>query len=186
MAVKAQFVQFGPFVSGYEVNEPLYIAVYHYAAGTTDLLDCWEDEGKVTPAAQPLVGDAQGICSAYFDGNYKIAVALNTFESPPNSTTLYTWDNFNVRRAPNVLQGSIVWDPANLVDGAGETSAAVTVTGAAVGNPVMVAPATVDLTGLTVTACVKGADEVRIRIQNESGGAIDLASDTWTVYVFQF
>lgn len=184
MSTKAQFVQFGPFFSGYEANEPLFVFVYHYAAGTTTLLDAWQDQAKTTTVANPIVGDAQGVCSAYFDGNYKIVVTLS--DSAGNQTTLYTWDNFNIRHTPNVLAGSVTWDPASLADGAGETSPAITVTGAVVGNPVMVAPATVDLQGIIATAYVKGADEVRIRIQNESGGVLDLASDTWNVYVFQF
>ena len=80
------------------------------------------------------------------------------------------------------LKGSVVWDPGNLVDGAGETSALITVTGAAFGDYVMVA-APYDLQDCTVTGYVQAANKVEIRLQNESGGAKDLASGTWKVRV---
>ena len=40
-----------------------------------------------------------------------------------------------------------------------------------------------DLQGITVTAYVSAIDVVKIRIQNETGGVIDLASGTWRVRV---
>jgi len=45
------------------------------------------------------------------------------------------------------------------------------------------AAAPYDLQGITATAYVSASDTVKIRLQNESGGAIDLASGTWTVRV---
>jgi len=83
---------------------------------------------------------------------------------------------------PRPLSGTLVWDPANLADGAGETSSAITVDGAAFGDTVEVA-APYDLQGIAATAYVSVANAVKIRIQNETGGAIDLASGTWTVWV---
>lgn len=80
------------------------------------------------------------------------------------------------------LDGSIVWDPANMADGAGETSGDITVTGAAFGDFVEVA-APYDLQGIVATGYVRAADTVRIRLQNETGGAIDLPSGTWRVRV---
>ena len=76
---------------------------------------------------------------------------------------------------------TLVWDPASLADGAGETSANISVE-AALGDFVMVA-APYDLQGITVTAYVSAIDVVKIRIQNETGGVIDLASGTWRVRV---
>lgn len=80
------------------------------------------------------------------------------------------------------LTGAVTWDPGSLGDGVGETSADITVTGAAFGDFVQVA-APYDLQGITATAYVQAADVVKIRIQNESGGTIDLASGAWTVRV---
>ena len=77
---------------------------------------------------------------------------------------------------------TFTWDPANLADGAGETSAAVTVTGAAFGDTV-VFTAPYDLQGITLNAYVSASNTVKGRLQNETGGAIDLASGTWTATV---
>ena len=80
------------------------------------------------------------------------------------------------------LDGTLVWDVGSLADGAGETSGDITVTGAAFGDFVLVA-APASIVGMTVTAYVHAADTVHIRVQNESGGVVDLAEGTWKVKV---
>lgn len=80
------------------------------------------------------------------------------------------------------LTGSATYDAASLADGAGATTT-VTVTGAALGDYALVSFG-VDLQGMTVTAYVSAADTVSVRIQNESGGAVDLASTTIRALVF--
>lgn len=79
------------------------------------------------------------------------------------------------------LNGSATWDVGSLVDAAGE-SKDVTVTGAALGD-FAVASLGVDVQGMTVTASVKAANTVTVRIQNETGGTLDLASTTVAVRV---
>lgn len=74
------------------------------------------------------------------------------------------------------LTGSATYDPPSLVDGAG-TTATVTVTGAALGDFAQ-ASFSLDLQGITVTAWVSAANTVSVRLQNESGGTLDLASGT--------
>lgn len=81
------------------------------------------------------------------------------------------------------LRGSATYDAASLVDGAGATST-ITVTGAALGDLVVVS-AGVDLQGITLTAYVSAADTVSFRLQNESGGTLDLASTTFRALVFK-
>lgn len=78
------------------------------------------------------------------------------------------------------ISTTFTWNPASLATGAGETSAAVTLTGVAFGQTVQAA-APYDLQGLVVTAYVSAANTVRVRIQNGTGATIDLASGTWTV-----
>ena len=85
---------------------------------------------------------------------------------------------------PPYLDGNLIWDPGNLVDGAGETSATITVTGAELGDYVMVS-APYDLQELTATAYVTATDTVEIRLQNETGGPINLASGTWNIRVIK-
>ena len=88
---------------------------------------------------------------------------------------------------PNAIQGGVfgsaTLNPTNLADGAGETLTA-SIPGAAVGDFVLVAPG-VNLAGITVTAWVSAADTVSVRVQNESGGALDLASSTWRIAVLK-
>jgi hypothetical protein len=83
---------------------------------------------------------------------------------------------------PALLEATATWDPGNLVDGAGETSAGITVAGAALGDWVLVT-APYDVQDCVVSGYVQAADTVEIRLQNESGGARDLASGTWRVRV---
>jgi hypothetical protein len=71
------------------------------------------------------------------------------------------------------------WDPGNLVDGAGETSAAIAYPGVALGLFAVEAIAPYDLQGITCNAWVDAANSVKARLQNETAGTIDLASGTW-------
>lgn len=76
------------------------------------------------------------------------------------------------------------YDPPSLIAGAGDTSSGITVTGAVLGNYVLVA-APYDLQGITVTAYVSAANTVKIRLYNGTAGTIDLASGTWKVRVIK-
>ncbi len=83
----------------------------------------------------------------------------------------------------SVLNGSATIDPASIA-ASGTATATITVTGAAVGSFVMVAPG-VDLQGLILgTPYVSAADTVEVAIFNPTAGAIDLASSTWKARVF--
>lgn len=76
----------------------------------------------------------------------------------------------------SVLFGSATYDAASLIDGAGAIGT-VTVTGAALGDFADVSLG-VDLQGITCTSYVSAANTVSFRLQNETGGTIDLASTT--------
>jgi parallel beta-helix repeat protein len=82
------------------------------------------------------------------------------------------------------IPGELVFDPGSIASGSGETSSAISIIGAALGNPVIVA-APYDLQGMTATAYVDSTNSVRIRVDNNTGGAIDLASGTWKVWVLK-
>ena len=73
-------------------------------------------------------------------------------------------------------------DAGSLADGAGETDT-ITVPGVALGDIVLGASFSVDEAGLSVTGYVSAADTVSLRIQNESGGTVNLASATVRVVV---
>ena len=68
-------------------------------------------------------------------------------------------------------------DAGNLVDGAGETDT-VAVPGVALGDMVLGCSFAVDESGMSVTGYVSAAGVVSIRVQNESGSTVNLASCT--------
>lgn len=87
------------------------------------------------------------------------------------------------QEVPVYTLGTATYDPPNLVDGAGATTT-VTVQGALLGD-LAFASFSLDLQGITLTAYVSSANTVSVRFQNESGGALDLASGTlraWVLY----
>ena len=74
-------------------------------------------------------------------------------------------------------------DVASLADAAGETKV-VTVTGAALGDFVLATPI-IDAIDLLWSAYVQAANTVEIKVQNEAGGARNLASTTWRILVLR-
>jgi hypothetical protein len=74
------------------------------------------------------------------------------------------------------LYNSATYDAGSLADGAGVTTT-ITVNGAALGDIARVSLG-VDLAGITLSSYVSAANIVSVRLQNESGGTLDLASTT--------
>lgn len=74
-------------------------------------------------------------------------------------------------------------DIASLIDAAG-ASQTFTVAGAALGDMAIVSTA-LSTQGITVTANVTAANTVTVRVQNESGGTIDLASQSFYIVVLR-
>lgn len=118
-----------------------------------------------------------------FNGGTGSGIAIETAGGTINQGNRNKLGYYSTSENSNV--GSIVWDPGSLADGTGETSAAITVTGANLGEFIIVA-APYDLQGITCTAYVSATNTVRIRLQNETGGTIDLASGTWRVRLIEF
>ncbi len=85
--------------------------------------------------------------------------------------------------AKTVLEGTVVYDPATLADGAGVTTT-VTVTGAVLGNMALVS-FSLATSGITITAWVSAANTVSVRFQNETGGVLDIGSGTLKAWVLQ-
>jgi len=105
---------------------------------------------------------------------------LNWLEGIVGVVSRVWWDYLKsmdrLLRVLQGLEGSKTFDPSNLADGTGETTT-ITVTGAALGDFAM-ASFSLNLQGITLTAWVSAADTVSVRMQNESGGALNLASGT--------
>lgn len=84
---------------------------------------------------------------------------------------------------PRPLKASATVDVASLIDAAGATNT-VTVPGAALGDFCVVSMG-VDVAGMTVTCYVSAANTASVRVQNESGGTVDLASTTQRIEVLK-
>lgn len=110
------------------------------------------------------------------DGTYKLARAI-LIAIMRNAV-----QQFNVLRDQIIGVTTVTIDPPSLANNSGVTSAAITVTGAAFGDSVDVC-APYDLQGIIASGYVSAANTVRVRLQNATGGAIDLTSGTWKVVV---
>lgn len=75
-----------------------------------------------------------------------------------------------------MLDGSATWDAASIADGDMEAKD-ITVTGAALGDFVVVSPS-IDITDLQLTGSVTATNTVTAVLSNSTGGAVDLASMT--------
>jgi Protein of unknown function (DUF2793) len=82
------------------------------------------------------------------------------------------------------LDVTTTFNPGAITSGSGILSAAITNTGAALGDFAMVA-APYDLQGLDATAYVSAANTVKIRLSNLTGSTVTLASGTWRVRVIK-
>lgn len=139
-------------------EDPITMTVYAHFKRLAGILGLWVGARD----AEVQVADASG----------------NLFQAGTQITATAAQIN---RVCTGALSGSATLDPTSLVDGAGATMT-ITVTGAALGDFAMVA-APYDLSGISVTAYVSAASTVSVRIQNESGGTLDLASGTWKALV---
>lgn len=83
-----------------------------------------------------------------------------------------------------VVNGTSVFDPASLATYNGTTSSAITVTGAALGDYVLVS-APYDQAGIIANGYVTAANTVKITLFNATAGTVDLASGTWKIKVLK-
>jgi hypothetical protein len=83
-----------------------------------------------------------------------------------------------------VINATTTFDPASLSTYNGVTSSAITVTGAALGDFVIVA-APYDRAGVIADGYVTATNTVKITLFNATGGTVDLASGTWKIKVLK-
>lgn len=82
--------------------------------------------------------------------------------------------------SPNPFSLSQVWDPGSIADGASE-SIALTVPGVTFGM-VCNAVLSISTSGMILSASVSAADTITATLTNNTGGAVDLASSTLSVF----
>ena len=103
-----------------------------------------------------------------------IATLVDDADAPAARTTL---------GIAAIRQTGITYDPASLTSGSETESGNITVTGAALGDHVMVFPP-YDLQGIICQGRVTAAGTVRIRLRNGTAGTVDLSSSSaWEVWV---
>lgn len=93
-------------------------------------------------------------------------------------------DELNIIRRQVITVGSFAWDPANLADGAGLTRADIAVSGVEF-RDVVIVTAPYSLQGILTQAYVHGSGTLGVRLQNETGGAINLANGNWGYVVWR-
>lgn len=83
-----------------------------------------------------------------------------------------------------VINASVTVDPPSVAAAAGDVSAAITVTGAEIGDRVNVFPP-YSTQGVMVYGDVSAADTVTLSFFNPTAAAVDLASGTWQIQVIK-
>ena len=129
-------------------------------------------------AAMPAAGVMEVVRESATQFRQRLSLRTNNlaFERWYNGTGFSAW------KSTRPVQFSAVYDTASLLDGAGVTT---TIAAAgAVGADYVSVSNTVDIAGIILTAWVSGAGIVSVRFQNETGGAIDLASATITATAY--
>lgn len=87
-------------------------------------------------------------------------------------------------RPPMVMRANATVDPAS-ISAASAANTAVTVTGIAAGDVVTpIPPATLE--AIAVQSAISSTNTVTLRLVNDSAGAIDPASATWTFYAHRY
>ncbi|MDD4616063.1 MAG: DUF2793 domain-containing protein [Alphaproteobacteria bacterium] len=150
-----------------------------------------------TPPVSPATGDTYiigasptgawtgftGRLAGYY-GGWSIKTPLagwTAWAQNSNRVLYYTGSAWALLDTPKI-DGTLAWTPGTVAAGAGATSSAVTVTGAALGDLATVA-APYDLQGLQATAYVSATDTAVIRLTNLTGASVSLGAGTWRVRV---
>ena len=123
-----------------------------------------------------------------------MAAATSVTQSDQNRKVITTFGETDTKSHNNLMAltaeghvkgfiyGEGTLDVGSLVDAAGETETIV-VNGVALGDMVIGVSLGVDVSDMTITGYVQAANAVEIRVQNESGGTLNLASTTVRVLV---
>lgn len=157
------------------------------------------DTTLATPPASPNTGDTYIIaaaptgawtgfanCVAAYYGGWNIKTPLvgwRAWTKNGSHELYYTGSTWALLTTPKV-DATTTWNPGTITNAAGALSPAITVTGAALGDFVLVA-APYDLQGLGATAYVNAANSVKITLNNATGANVTLASGTWRVRVMK-
>lgn len=154
--------------------------LYVYLSGTTTPTDAYTTDDLSVAHANPVIADSGGLFpSIYLDPNVEHRVVLKTSAD----VTIDDVDPYRI--GYGVLTATTTWDPLSVANGA-STATLVTVTGAAIGDPVVVGFTSITAGNWQISGSVTATNQVTVSLLNHTGGAVDLASGTLRVAVFKF
>lgn len=167
-------------------SEVAFTGVFRYAADGSELM-IWDAgltnmRAMTDPEVAAIPGQQLTNTQTTTAASLTQSITDNSLIAALRALMLIALDEINLLRGVVIGTGSLVFDPANMTNGTGVTSAAITVTGAAFGDLVDVA-APYTLAGIIAKGYVSAANTVTIRLHNGTGGAVNLGSGTWTVVV---
>jgi hypothetical protein len=84
------------------------------------------------------------------------------------------------------LTTTTTWNPGNLVNGASEAKITISFPGVAVGDVIIASLSTITSSFWDIQAVAVGADVADVRITNNTGGTVDLASGTLRLVCIKF
>jgi hypothetical protein len=155
------------------------------------------DHTLATPPSSPSTGDsyiiaasptgawtgfANSIAGYYGGWSIKTPITGWTAWTRNDSRLMYYNGSAWALLTTPKLDATTTWNPGAISSASGALSSAITVTGAALGDFVMVA-APYDLQGIGATAYVSAANNVKIQLSNLTGSSVTLGSGTWRVRV---
>ena len=125
------------------------------------------------------------IVETLMDRDFELGVDA-TSKTHPSSGTLNGYQvNLGIFSTKGVSGGAVTatWDPGSVANGA-KVSTTVTVTGAALGDFVLVS-FSLDLQEMDLSGSVSATDTVEVVLGNLTGAALDLGSGTLKASVFK-
>lgn len=157
------------------------------------------DHTLATPPSSPSTGDsyviassptgawsgyANGVAAWYAGWIIKMPeTGWTVYTRSTNRVLYYTGSGWSTLSTP-LMETTTTWNPGSISTSSGTTSSAVTMTGAALGDFVLVS-ASYDLSGIQATAYVSAANTVKIRLNNLTGSSVTLGSGTWRIRVMK-
>jgi hypothetical protein len=117
---------------------------------------------------------------------YRSTGARIFLNKPAETTTgnAYNYTNNTGTMAMQFLSASVIWDPADIADGA-VTNVDVTVTGAAAGDTAVASHSKLTVAKAYTMAQVTAANTVTVTLVNHTGGNLNVASGTLRVDVWK-